>query len=100
MEKFAEKYLKEKINNITKKDFKGKYTSFYKKNENLKTFTINYKIETVINHMGFTISEEDYNKIKENIYKDNKQIIKRQKVEGFVDTLILAFITASFIASS
>ena len=58
--------------------------------------------------MNFTISEEDYINtlnelvsIKANIKNESKEkqkkLVNRKKVEGFVDSLIVAFITGAFI---
>lgn len=108
MDRLAKEYLKNRIIKITDQSFNGNLKQFYSKNTTFSTFIQNYNQAIIIKRMGFNILEDDYTNtlnelvnIKKNTKSENnekqKQLVNRKKVEGFVDALIVAFITGAFI---
>ena len=108
MDKLVKEYLKNKISKITNQSFNGNLNQFYSTNKTFSIFVQNYNLATVLKRMNFTISEEDYINtlnelvsIKANIKNESKEkqkkLVNRKKVEGFVDSLIVAFITGAVI---
>ena len=126
MDKIAKNFITEKISKIINKQ-NSNFQNFYNLNKDFNSFINNFHLETVMTHMKFKITPTEYSEILEELEKkysidNNKQLnIKynqnlsipndinksnspvrtkknnRKKIEGFVDTLIVAFITGSFI---
>ena len=109
------------MNNLILGKYQGNFELFYNQNNNLNAFLINSNSQTTLSH--FPITNEQYNKLIEKLKKKYekqtntniqqepqeyqpvqdkpkvRQKIKPQnnKISGFVDALIIAFITGSFI---
>ena len=107
------------MNNLILGKYQGNFELFYNQNNNLNAFLINSNSQTTLSH--FPITNEQYNKLIEklkqkyekqtntNIQQEpqeyqpvqDKPKVKTKKpnnkISGFVDALIIAFITGSFI---
>ena len=107
------------MNNLILGKYQGNFELFYNQNNNLNAFLINSNSQTTLSH--FPITNEQYKKLIEKLkQRYAKQIdtnIQREpqkyqpvqdkpkvktkkpnnKISGFVDALIIAFITGSFI---
>lgn len=114
-------YYKRQIIALTARKYNGIFDDFKNKNPDLQTFMQNAEIETVASHEGFRINQATYNSILANLSKEypinlkpkapteiltekkekikvrKKTKINEKKISGFVDALIIAFITGSFI---
>ena len=104
MDELAKKIIKQKIIKIIKAyDF----DTFYKINPDYNSFIHNNQLETVMTHIIIENPDSIYSQIKEELSREyNNQngiekhkvnVLTENKVAGFVDALILAFITGSFI---
>ena len=128
MNKTIENFFQRKIITTITNKYNSNLKNFINNNPNINEFIKNSNLETIITHMKFNITNEEYLNIVNNIkntidlsnYEQNKsnieannitiqeenkldkpkvktKIINKKNIEGFVDTLILAFITTSFI---
>ena len=107
------------MNNLILGKYQGNFELFYNQNNNLNAFLINSNSQTTLSH--FPITNEQYNKLIEKLkqkyekqtntniqqepqeyqpVQDKPKVITKKpnnKISGFVDALIIAFITGSFI---
>ena len=108
MDRIAHTYITNQILNLIKKSYEGNIDAFAHANKNLDEFISNSNQGIIITHFP-TITNEHYINIVEeiyNLYKNNNQLVEitnkpknliLDKVNGFVDTLILAFIAGTAI---
>lgn len=119
MNKIAKTYITNKIINLINTNYNSNLNEFYEHNKNVKEFLSNSRLETVMTHLSNNITNQDYLNILNELatkynYSSNeekkvaetqssqiktnnpkKKILTTKNVEGFVDALILAFITGS-----
>lgn len=110
MNEIANQYIVKKICNIIDTKYDGNFAHFYEENQSLNQFLNNSEIDIVMAHLGIKLTNEDYyaflKDISENYKKSSgnnkpseingkKKILSHKNIDGFVDALILAFITGS-----
>ena len=122
MDQIASTYIINKVENLLKTKYYQNIDEFHNKNNNFEQFIINHcKSSTIVAHFNLTLSNDEYNRIifdlkkkyentiKHSIYNSESLVnsdtnISKKKVKinmntinGFVDAMILAFITGAFL---
>ena len=113
MEQVARVFINNEIKSLIKNNIYSNVDDFYQKNNNIKEFITNHCNSSIAAHFNLSITNNEYNDIigsikdtyiptfnqtNNNSLNKIKQKININTINGFVDALILAFISGGLIS--